>query len=591
MRHIANPLQRLFCVVIFSWFVLCVFSTPALAADVIEFYNTNLDNYFITTDASEAAAIDSGSAGPGWGRTGKSFKSGGTTPVCRFYGSQSPGPNSHFYTVDAGECQNLKEIQASTPATQPRWNFESLDFISTPTTNGTCPSGTAQVCRAYNNGSTRKVDSNHRITSSLSAIKEVAFRGWKDEGLVMCAADPAACTGKLKCAVTYPSSYKGSFPIPTATQMLSSTVQRSIGLKDYYPGSYQTSDCTDRILYSRNLYLETLDRIKLLGVDQIWIYNYGPWDDLTKSVYMVNKSDFQIPESEIKFIVDEAKKRNIKAYLSWMFAGFDIKGHTIPMPANPTKDELQRMLDSYRQLIVDQARYGEQIGLAGISADWSAFFVANLGSDPQLKEQWIANMAAIIGDIKSVFSGKVVYGANTSVIDSRIASKIDAFIITLLPLPNNISAETNKSLTVDLLKGQYIKNIKFFKDYYAKEMNGNYVDVPISWDILVQSKYDFYVNNWTEDGFCVDTCIQKTYVTDFSVQAIGIEAAMQAIDTQTYFRNNTVNIMTSYWLTDDIVPVEYVSYNGGESDFDFPNLSQSIRNKPAENIVKYWFGR
>lgn len=159
---------------------------------IVEFYNTALDNYFITADSSEAAAIDNGSAGPGWSRTSYSFKSGGSTPVCRFYGSQSPGPNSHFYTVDTGECAYLKQLQASTPATEKRWNFESLDFVSTPPNTagitGTCPSGTVPVYRAYNNGSTRNIDSNHRIASSQTAIQEVVNRGWKNEGVVMCAA-------------------------------------------------------------------------------------------------------------------------------------------------------------------------------------------------------------------------------------------------------------------------------------------------------------------------------------------------------------------------------------------------------------------
>ena len=160
--------------------------SPA-SPSVIEFYNTNLDNYFITADASEAAAIDGGSAGPGWIRTGNSFKSGGNAAVCRFYGSQSPGPNSHFYTVDPGECASLKQLQASTPATEKRWNFESLDFVSTSPINGACPSGTGPVYRAYNNGFTRGIDSNHRITSSSSAIQEVVSRGWSNEGVVMCA--------------------------------------------------------------------------------------------------------------------------------------------------------------------------------------------------------------------------------------------------------------------------------------------------------------------------------------------------------------------------------------------------------------------
>ncbi len=73
---------------------------------VVEFYNTNLDNYFITADAGEAAQVDNGMAG--LEPPGNTFKSGGTTSVCRFYGSYSPGPNSHFYTVNPAECQGLK---------------------------------------------------------------------------------------------------------------------------------------------------------------------------------------------------------------------------------------------------------------------------------------------------------------------------------------------------------------------------------------------------------------------------------------------------------------------------------------------------
>ena len=159
---------------------------PAIPGEVVEFYNPDLDHYFITADAGEAMAIDNGGAGPGWGYTGNTFMSGGTNPVCRFYGSQSPGPNSHFYTADAGECGYLRQIQADTPATAKRWNFESLDFLSTPAANGTCPSEMVPVYRAYNNGFDRGVDSNHRITKSVAAIQEVITRGWKNEGVVMC---------------------------------------------------------------------------------------------------------------------------------------------------------------------------------------------------------------------------------------------------------------------------------------------------------------------------------------------------------------------------------------------------------------------
>ena len=156
------------------------------AQTVVEFYNANLDHYFLTSDPGEAAAIDAGSAGPGWRRTGHTFVAGGTTPVCRFYGSVSPGPNSHFYTVDGGECGFLRQLQASTPASQKRWNYEGFAFTATPATNGTCPTGTVPVYRAYNDGFARGIDSNHRITTSADGLREVLNRGWRDEGVVMC---------------------------------------------------------------------------------------------------------------------------------------------------------------------------------------------------------------------------------------------------------------------------------------------------------------------------------------------------------------------------------------------------------------------
>lgn len=157
---------------------------------VIEFYNPDLDHYFITADANEALFIDSGGAGR-WIRTDYTFNSGGSASVCRFYGSQSPGPNSHFYTVDSAECQFLRDMQFPTGdpriLTDKSWNFESLDFVSTPPASGACPTGTEPVYRAYNNGYSLGIDSNHRIISSLAAISEVVARGWSYEGVVMCA--------------------------------------------------------------------------------------------------------------------------------------------------------------------------------------------------------------------------------------------------------------------------------------------------------------------------------------------------------------------------------------------------------------------
>ena len=159
----------------------------------VEFRHVPSDRYFISADEQEIFAIDNGAAGPGWARTGGFFAIGGDTPVCRFYGSVRPGPNSHFFALDGFECAALRAMQfaADDPrrAIVPSWNFESYAFRATASPAsivGTCPVQTVPVFRAYNRGDVRGLDSNHRLTTSRAAIDEVVARGWVDEGVAMC---------------------------------------------------------------------------------------------------------------------------------------------------------------------------------------------------------------------------------------------------------------------------------------------------------------------------------------------------------------------------------------------------------------------
>jgi CubicO group peptidase (beta-lactamase class C family) len=170
------------------------FALPVRAA-VVEFYEPELDQYFITAGLAEQAMVDSGAVGH-WQRTGQSFEAGGSTAVCRFYGNTQTnpatggmyGPNSHFYTVDPNECAWLRSIYRPDA---PSWQFESYDFLSTPAASGTCGTGLTPIYRAYNDGAARGIAPNHRITGGLGAYFETTARGWSPEGAVMCAPSPA----------------------------------------------------------------------------------------------------------------------------------------------------------------------------------------------------------------------------------------------------------------------------------------------------------------------------------------------------------------------------------------------------------------
>ncbi|WP_239187103.1 hypothetical protein [Candidatus Nitrotoga sp. HW29] len=176
---------------------------PKRAGTVIEYRNTQDfpkspgGNFFYTSDPAEAAFVDSGGAGH-FVRTGKSFNAGGFVRTCRFYGSVSPGPNSHFFTVGDADCTALKNLQKTPrPTAEQQWNFEGYSFpMNVPRKNAdgsfSCPHASVPVYRAYNrafadNGAKNAWDSNHRYSTNQQDIAEVVALGWADEGVAMCA--------------------------------------------------------------------------------------------------------------------------------------------------------------------------------------------------------------------------------------------------------------------------------------------------------------------------------------------------------------------------------------------------------------------
>ena len=168
--------------------------TSIQTVSVYEFYNAALNRYFRTANADEAQYLRTTPA-TGEAETGKTFKAwvrgaypAGANPVCRFYGSLNPGPNSHFYTAASAECNQLKLLQAATPGTQRRWNYEEIAFAAKEPVNGACPADAPNpVRRVYNNGYTLNKDSNHRLVLDTATYNAMIAQGWAGEGVVLCA--------------------------------------------------------------------------------------------------------------------------------------------------------------------------------------------------------------------------------------------------------------------------------------------------------------------------------------------------------------------------------------------------------------------
>jgi len=155
----------------------------------IEYFNADLDRYFITADPREMAALDEGTI-RGWSRTGEHFpvfpadgipgdRSG---PVCRLYGLPEAGLDSHFYSIDSDECAVVLERWPSS------WTLEASAVFGAEYASGGgvdesgapvhyCDLG-QPLFRLYSNGA----GSDHRYTLSRQVRDGMIATGWIAEG-------------------------------------------------------------------------------------------------------------------------------------------------------------------------------------------------------------------------------------------------------------------------------------------------------------------------------------------------------------------------------------------------------------------------
>jgi hypothetical protein len=389
-------------------------------------------------------------------------------------------------------------------------------------------------------------------------------------------------------ATNVPQEYYGSHSIPTPNSKFDSNILRGIGVKDYYPNHFD-ANC-GQYEYARLLYKKTLDRLQALNVDYVEVYQYGIVNNFNDSTWVVDKSNWQIPESELIWFIKEANSRKIKVNLTWQLWGIDKLGNTIDTTRNASEAHMLKVLRGWRNIIVEMAKLGGNNELSMLSIQWNAFYFPIVIDYPESATQ---EFLLTITEIRKYYNGKLFMSASPIFFDKRLVDKVDAIIVPLTP--TNWSYNDDNNISVSLLKDRYKDSIlgQALRLSIATGMNAN--TIPVIWDFNIQSRDKALSGGWVEDGFCIkeggdgaplswghpECAKQMNYVTDFSIQALAIEGAFQAIKEQTYIKTYGVNFSTNYWHTDTLVP-------GQEG---FPNLSQSIRGKPAENVVKHWFSK
>lgn len=413
-------------------------------------------------------------------------------------------------------------------------------------------------------------------------------------------------------------SYLGDYDIPMPQNSFSDENYKGAGLKDYGvkwiynnykgKGASWTQDCTETE-YIKLMYRTTLKRQKEHGVNTVAIYNFGYWQDANADAWLLDQNAKHLDDWVIEYIVEEAVKLEIDIHYIWQFLTLDTQNEFLfPFDGNVDIDMplLTKIMDAHEKHMLWEAERLETLGVGAISADWSAMWLCfHCGIDEpntqeetdELKDYYMERMGGIIDKIKERFTGKVYVGDGPQWNDKRVFDKVDGMI---LPFGNLLTDDEVVTATVDIIEDRastFIENThKKWRclDDQPCWYNASEKIPKVIFNFFGQSHASFLTTGWIEDGFCTSgtingittDCVQYEVKTDFSAQAIFTEGLLRAADNQPYFDILGTTTSTGYWLSDTLIPDENQRTNPIEG---FPNMSQSIRGKPAEKIIKYWY--
>ena len=413
--------------------------------------------------------------------------------------------------------------------------------------------------------------------------------------------------------------YLGNFNSEVPQNSFGSDHIKAVGLKDYGIGwiyeSYKNSEpsvvanCSKR-QYVRLMYRETLRRLRDHGVTTVHLYNFGGWSDVDE--WEVVHSSKHVTDDEVDFITQTGHQFGMEIYYAWQFnmsvvdpnTGDPLHRLLFPFSGSVNLDMelLTKIMDAHEKHMYWEADRAEFVGIDGISADWSAMWVNFKGLDNEasieeemvLRDYYMERMGQIVSGIRDRFNGKILIGEGITWNDERVWDNVD---IIKFGFPRLLTDNELDNADIDLIEEKASEYIaRAYNAYYCYDGypcgdrtsydNNNH---KMMFDLFAQSHTGFLSRGWIEDGFCVAgtlnnttySCIQRQVQPDFSAQSIWFEGVLRAIDNQTYFTLAGTTVSTGYWLSDTLM-------HDGHTEA-FPSISQSIRGKPAEKILKYWY--
>jgi hypothetical protein len=461
----------------------------------------------------------------------------------------------------------------------------SINSISTTRTN-LAGSNAYEVKYQFSNGYVNTVtytdvtkDSIYELDTDISRINDYSqYTKFGDATKY----NPESICDYPKKTIIYPSSYIGKYQLPTINSTpLKAGVVKAVAITDSW--GEMNYGCGGRTELE-NLD-ETFKRLKSIGVEYVTYgitYGYS-YDGANWKVYSPYEFGLQNRDDFINMNAIAAKY-GIKTEWFSQFMEWDAVAKTwAPIKQYSTSTEMKGFLEAYEIYLLDLANFLDKNKVAGLHIDCNCAGF-NFNANPSSQQIYIDFLKRIAPKIRSIYSGNIVLASPLENYDKvsdepLIAKNVNSFFISFAVSPDLYENR------IDTFNISDVKNWMNQKILPKLNINNPY-QVPLALHFAVGSRMDNTV--FYDTGFCLssnnstnpsnnNSCFQRNIQPNFSYQAIvyeGIFEWFSDLKSVTFNRIQTID----YSHIDQLIPTNW-----------FPALDGSIRNKPAELIVKSWY--
>lgn len=379
-------------------------------------------------------------------------------------------------------------------------------------------------------------------------------------------------------SVQYPKEFMGNLPYvslegtgPTGQSL--KNIPLGLSIKDNWshgtPNPNQNSGCGTS---NRDAFVLALQRAKSIGATYATVANYVCLAnaDLPDQDWW-SSPEIAISKTDLLWMSEQARAQGMKLRLMTQVCPQDGLGQRLTSKVSAAW--LERFFNGYKAWIVEHGRVLQGSQFEAISADWGDWNPDWTAEYAEIRERGLAD---VIQGLRTAYSGKLyqssLWGSWQNI--QNITSKVD-YVQLMIQSPWNLTSSQKANPSLADMKTGYRSSIEWLNGLVGST-------TPVQFWLQIQSHKKFLDVGWVEDSGCwkpyTSVCYgEQGVTTDFGLQALLTQAALEVIREQRSVQVESVS-GGGFWLGDNLAPKE-----------SFPNISQSIRNKPAEFIVYKWW--